>query len=142
MMRNKLSVSLAPLRILALGMLAIMVLAIGCSTTKETESLLSEAGFKMIPAKTPQQLAHLKTLPRNKVTMVVREGKTYYVFPDTKQRLIYVGQQAQYDVYAGLRGQRQLAQDLTATTNSERSWAAWESWGGIGLIEPAPWYRR
>jgi len=97
-MKNKLAL------VLAVGALAIVIL--GCSSTKQTEYLLSAAGFKIMPAASPQQQAHLKTLPPHKVTVVVREGKTYFVFPDAKQQVLYVGQQAQYDAYQKLRVQQ------------------------------------
>ena len=44
--------------LLAVGMLTVAVLAIGCASTKTTESLLAAAGFKMMPATTPAQEAH------------------------------------------------------------------------------------
>jgi len=128
------------LRIVALGMLALVALAIGCSTTKQTENLLSAAGFNATPATTPQQQAHLKSLPPNKVTMVVREGKTYYAFPDAKQQVIYVGQQAQYDAYQKLRVQKQLAEDQVQA--SEDNEGAWGVWGGWGRVEAVPVFRR
>jgi hypothetical protein len=120
------------------------VLALGCSTTKQTENMLSAAGFKMMPATTPEQQAHLKTLPPNKVTMVVRDGKTYFAFPDIKQQVLYVGQQAQYDAYQKLRLQKQLAADQVqaAEMNSEPAWGAWGGWGGMGFVEPVPVFRR
>jgi hypothetical protein len=60
-----------------------IALAIGCSTTstKDRESMLSAAGFKMITADTPEKEAHLKSLPANEITTVKREGIQYYVFP-------------------------------------------------------------
>ena len=130
--------------LLAVGVLALAVLAVGCSTTKQTENMLSAAGFKMMPATTPEQQAHLKSLPPNKVTMVVRDGKTYFAFPDIKQQVLYVGQQAQYDAYQKLRLQKQLAADQVqaAEMNSEPAWGAWGGWGGMGFVEPVPVFRR
>jgi hypothetical protein len=119
--------------------MALLALGVGCSTTTKRENLLSAAGFKMMPAATPEQKAHLQTLPADKVTMVQREGKTYFVFPDRKQQVLYVGQQAQYDEYQKLRLQNQLAEDQmnSAELNSEPAWGVWGGWGAIG-----PVYRR
>jgi len=113
--------------------LALLALGVGCATTTKTENMLSAAGFKMMPAATPEQKAHLKTLPPDKVTMVQREGKTYFVFPDLKQQVLYVGQQAQYDEYQKLRIQNQLAQDQmsAAELNSEPAWGVWGGFGGV-----------
>ena len=123
------------------GILALLALGVGCATTTKTENMLSAAGFKMMPAATPEQKAHLKTLPPDKVTMVQREGKTYFVFPDLKQQVLYVGQQAQYDEYQKLRIQNQLAQDQmsAAELNSEPAWGVW---GGFGGVVEAPRFRR
>jgi hypothetical protein len=129
---------------LAAGALALVVWTFGCASTKQTENLLSAAGFKIMPATTPQQQAHLKTLPVNKVTVVVREGKTYFVYPDAKQQVLYVGQQAQYDAYQKLRLQNQMAEDQVqaAEMNSEAAFAPWGPWGGVGFVEPVPVFRR
>ena len=73
--------------------------------------------------------------------MVVREGKTYFVYPDAPNKVIYVGQQEQYDQYQKLRLQKQLAEDQVqaAEMNSE---AAWGVWGGFGPVMAVPVYRR
>ena len=70
-------------------------LAFGCATTKDRENMLSAAGFKMMPANTPEKEAHLKSLPADKITTVQREGTVYYVFPDQKNNVAYVGQEKQ-----------------------------------------------
>ena len=129
---------------LAAGVLALAVLGLGCSTTKQTENMLSAAGFKMMPATTPEQQAHLKTLPPHKVTLVIRDGKTYFAYPDVKQQVLYVGQQAQYDAYQKLRVQKQMAEEQAqaANMNSEAAWAPWGAWGGVDFVEPVPMFRR
>ena len=81
--------------LIIIGAAALVTFVTGCATTKQTENLLSAAGFKAMPATTPQQQAHLKSLPPHKVTMVQRDGKTYYVFPDQAHQVLYVGQDAQ-----------------------------------------------
>ena len=114
----------------AVGLAALLTLGAGCSTTKQTENLLSAAGFKTVPAVTAEQKAHLKTLPPHKVTMVQRGGTTYFAYPDPKQQVLYVGQQAEYNEYQKLRLQNQLAEEQTnaAALNSEPGWAAWGAW--------------
>jgi len=106
--------------------------AAGCSTTKQTENLLSAAGFKMMPATTPEQKAHLKTLAAGKVTTVQRSGTTYFVFPDAARQVLYVGQQPQYQEYQKLRLQNQMAMDQlqAAELNSDRDWSRWGVWPG------------
>ena len=116
--------------------MALLALAVGCTTTSKRENLLSAAGFKMVPAVTPEQKAHLQTLPPDKVTMVQREGKTYFVFPDRKQQVLYVGQQAQYDEYQKLRLQNQLAEDQMNAAElipNPRGECGAGGWNGTGI---------
>jgi len=108
-------------------------LAIGCSTTKDRENMLSAAGFKAIPADTPEREAHLKSLPSDKLTTVQRGGTQYYVFPDPKQNVLYVGQEQQYQQYRRLRLEKQMADEqLSAAAMNEDAWGAWGAWGGRG----------
>ena len=127
--------------LVALTALAAFVFVTGCSTTQQTENLLSAAGFKAIPATTPQQQAHLKTLPPHKVTMVVRDGQTSYVYPDVPHQVLYVGQDAQYQEYQRLRLQNQMAQDQVqaAEMNTEPGWGVWGGFGGPVVV---PVFRR
>jgi len=112
-----------------------MAVAIGCSTTKSREDMLSAAGFKMEPADTPQRQAHLKSLPADKITPVERDGITYYTFPDPKNNVLYVGQDQEYQRYRQLRYQKQLADEqLTAAQMNENDWGAWGPWGGRGWV--------
>lgn len=115
------------------GAFALVVLAVGCANTGQTENLLSAAGFRTIIAATPQQQQHLKTLPPHKVTVVQRNGKTYYVYADPAHSEIYVGTQFQYYRYRDLRLEKNLAQEnlQTSELNAETA-MGWDVWG--------PWY--
>jgi hypothetical protein len=108
-------------------------LAVGCSTTKNRENMLSAAGFKMIPANTPEKEAHLKSLPANQITTVQREGTVYYVFPDQKNNVAYVGQEQQYQAYQKLRLQKQMADEQLNTAEAYNSapWGVWGPWRGF-----------
>jgi hypothetical protein len=127
--------------LIIIGTVTLVAFVTGCSTTKQTENLLSAAGFNTIPANTPERQAHLKTLPPHKITMVVRDGKTYYVYPDQAHQVLYVGQQPQYEEYQKLRLENQMAEDQVqaAEMNSEAGWGAW---GGFGGVMAVPVYRR
>jgi hypothetical protein len=116
--------------LLTIGFL--MALAIGCSTgSHETENMLSAAGFKMVPADTPERQAHLNSLPKGQVTMVQRNGTMYYAYPDQKQNVLYVGQQPQYQKYQQLRMQKQMADEQlnTAAMYNDQPWGVWGPWG-------------
>jgi len=111
------------------GAVVLVAMLIGCASTKQTENLLSAAGFKMVPADTPQREAHLKALPPNKITMTHRDGQTYFVYPDSAQNVLYIGQQAEYNQYQNLRLQSQLAQERLNAAAYNANWSVWGPWG-------------
>jgi hypothetical protein len=112
---------------------AVIALAIGCATTKDRENMLSAAGFKMVPANTPERQAHLQSLPADKITPVQRGGITYYTFPDPKNNVLYVGQEQEYQRYRQLRVEKQMADEqMEAAQMNENAWGAWGGWGGRG----------
>lgn len=110
---------------------ALLGLAAGCSTTKQTENLLAAAGFKVVPATTAAQQAHLETLPAGKLTKVIKDGNEWVVYPDVKQKILYVGGYDEYRRYQKYRMEQDLAQeDIDAAQMSE--WGMWGPWGGPG----------
>lgn len=119
-----------------IGGASLLALVVGCATTMRTEDLLSAAGFKIVPATTPELQARLKAIPPHKVTMVQRDGKAYFVYPDVTQNVLYVGQNAQYQRYQQLREQNQLAQEQLNAAELNAEWGAWGTWGGEGWWSP------
>jgi hypothetical protein len=112
------------------SVLVILASTFGCAGTHETEDLLSAAGFKMVVANTPQQQQHLKTLPPHKMRVVHRKGKPYYVYADPAHKLIYVGNQLQYDQYRDLRLAKNVSEeDLQDAELNAQDAAGWEVWG-------------
>jgi len=111
-----------------------LVLAMGCSSTADKESMLKAAGFKTIPANTPERQAHLRSLPADKITQVQGPGVTYYTFPDAKQNMLYVGQEPQYQEYQRLRleDQEAMQQELNVSRMDEDYawWGVAGPWGG------------
>jgi len=106
-----------------IGAIAIMALALGCAAnTQQTENLLSAAGFQTVIANTPQRQTQLKALTPNKVSLVQRKGKNYYVYADPASNQAWVGTPAEYQKYQQLRLARNLAQDQLET-------AQLNSWG-------------
>jgi hypothetical protein len=94
-----------------IGAFALLALTFGCANTQPTENLLSAAGFRTILANTPQRQEQLKALPPDKVTLVQRNGKNYYVYADPAHWQIFVGTPSQYEKYQQLRLANNLAQD-------------------------------
>ena len=89
----------------------LIALASGCASTRQTEDLLSAAGFKARPATNAVQQAQLKSLPAHKVSTIEKGGKKYYVYPDAAKNVIYVGDSAQYEQYQKLRKQQEWAEE-------------------------------
>ncbi len=116
-----------------LSIALLLAMAVGCATTKDRENMLSAAGFKMMPANTPEKETHLKSLPKDKITTVQREGTTYYVFPDQKNNVAYVGTEKQYQDYQKLRYQKQMADEQlnTAEMYNSAPWGVWGPWQGF-----------
>jgi len=112
-----------------IGAIALVALALGCANTQRTENLLSAAGFRTIIANTPQRQQHLQTLPPDKVTLVQRNGKNYYVYADPAHWQILVGTPSQYQQYQQLRLANNLAQDQLATAQmnsmNRGMWGPW-----------------
>ena len=105
-----------------IGAIALVALTVGCANTQHTENLLSAAGFRTVIANTPQRQQQLKALTPNKVTLVQRKGKNYYVYADPANNQAYVGNPSQYQKYQQLRLASNLAQDQLET-------ARLNSWG-------------
>jgi hypothetical protein len=116
-----------------IGAIALLALAVACTSTQTQtkENLLIAAGFKVIVPSTAAQRQKLQTLPPGKVTLVQKDGKTYYVFPDASNNQAYVGGSTQYQAYRQLRLANKLAnENLEAAELMD--WGGWVGWGGPG----------
>ena len=123
-----------------IGSIALLALAVGCTgmQTESKENLLISAGFKAIVPSTAAQQQKLKALPPDHVTLVQKDGKTYYVFPDAANNQAYIGGPKQYQAYKQLRLANKLANENleAAEMNQDASmnWDTWGGWGGPGFI--------
>ena len=126
-----------------LAAVAILAIAVGCANTQQKESALVASGFKVITPNTPAQQAKLKTLKADKVSMVQKKGKMYYIFPDPANNRAYVGGPKEYQAYKALRAQQKIATEkleaaemnqTAAEMNQDTAmnWGAWGGWGGWG----------
>src|SRR5215469_12945724 len=114
---------------IALAVCALCV--VGCANLKNEENLASAAGFKIITPKTPEQEALLKRLPKDQVTRVNYQGKTFFVLPDAKNNVAYVGNEAQYQEYQRLRLEQQMSNNnLEAAEDYQSASMNWGAWGG------------
>jgi hypothetical protein len=108
----------------------LLALTVSCVTRKQNENLLAAAGFKRVAADTPQQQAHLKTLPSYRISQLHTDGKTYFIFPDAARQVLFVGEEAQYREYKRLRWQyqSQIAQEQQESEELPPG-SDWQVWG-------------
>lgn len=103
------------------------------------EDMLVAAGFKFVPANTPQRQAAFRNLPQHKFSREIRSGRVFYVYPDpTVCVCLYVGDQNAYATFRKNVFAKNLAdeQQMTADENAMNDWD-WGPWGGY----PYPgWY--
>ena len=88
-----------------LAAIAVAAFTFGCATPgppPPDASQLVAAGFRVIPAKTGQQVEHLQALPPDKLTEWQRTGKHYFVYPDVAKKQLYVGTPKEYEAYLRL----------------------------------------
>ncbi len=80
---------------------------------QQKESLLSAAGFKMLPAETPEKLAHAQSLPQLKVKYFTgTDGTPHYWMADAQYcHCMYVGTEANYQQYKQMQFQAKLANE-------------------------------
>ena len=117
---------------------AAVLAAAGCGTLREEEAgrdepMLEDAGFRRVPADTPEREALLRRLPPDRVTEVERGERTFYVFPDPDGCLcLYVGSSDQHDEYQRLRFQSGHPQQPPLPWNEGESaglgWAVYGDW--------------
>jgi hypothetical protein len=124
-----------------IGAFALLAVAVGCASmqTQNKENLLIAAGFKVIVPSTAAQQQKLKALPAGKVTLVQKDGKIYYVFPDAANNQAYVGGPTQYQAYRQIRTAIQFRNESleAAGLGQESDWGTWDGWTGMGRTEIA-----
>ena len=105
-----------------IGLLVVVMVTVlgGCTAMRrdqaaDTKSLLTQAGFKVIPADTPERMAKLKTVPAYKVIPWQRKsGGTVYAYADPDScKCVYVGSPKQYANYKQMLSAEQAA-DIAA----------------------------
>jgi hypothetical protein len=101
------------------ALLALAIALAGCAQAVEKkENLMQAAGFRMLPADTPDRKRALKSLPAHRFSMQIRNNEAVWVYPDpTICGCLYVGDQLAYDQYRRIQAEQRL--------ESEAETAAW-----------------
>ncbi len=102
-----------------IGITAIVLTLGGCAAFQpdpaqiadQKESMLAAAGFKMLPADTPEKLAHAQSLPQLKTKYFTdSDGTVKYWFADAQYcHCVYVGNESSYQKFKQMQFQAQLA---------------------------------
>ena len=109
---------------------AILALA-GCATIRRneatsTEQLLAASGFQIRPADTPQRLADLNSMPRQKLVVRSKDGTVVYTYADPdKCHCLYVGGPKEYSALQRLRVEKEIA---AGDAESGMDWPGWGPW--------------
>jgi hypothetical protein len=105
--------------------------AIHRSEARQTEDLLSAAGFHQFPADSPERINALKTMKPRTITTVSKNGKIYWVYPDpTNCNCLYAGTESQYQAYKRLALQKQIAdENLAAAEAAQDAAMDYDMWG-------------
>jgi hypothetical protein len=124
-----------------LTLLGLSLLLAACQTPQQNiagkEDLLAAAGFKYLPANTPQRQSALLQLPPHMFSQQIRDGRVFYVYPDpTVCACLYVGDQTAYGTYRKYVFERKLASEQAMTANEMAMSWDWGPWGGW----PYGWY--
>jgi hypothetical protein len=96
----------------ALLLAASALLGAGCAAIqRDTERMLTEAGFHMRPADTPERQEDLRSLPPHRIVSRAKDGNIVYMYADPDNcRCLYVGGNKEYSEYERLRVQREVNQ--------------------------------
>jgi hypothetical protein len=98
-----------------------------------TEYLLREAGFAKLEVNdtTPKRQALMDAIPKGQFTTYRTDGKKYYVCKDESSQALYFGDEAAYQKFASLAGNKQLCQSMDAT-QSAPFWSCFEEFQKAG----------
>jgi hypothetical protein len=117
--------------------LGLTLLLTGCATPKpslHTEELLQSSGFKVVVATTPAEKAQLQTLQPGKLSVVRRDGKTWYVYPDAARQQLYVGSPDQYQNYRQAYQDDQMVRGQVDSVLLHRDTVEW-TYGGLPFAQ-------
>ncbi|MCW3476303.1 hypothetical protein [Limobrevibacterium gyesilva] len=93
---------------------ALLLCACASTNVANQENLLIRAGFRPMPATTPEWMTALKTLPKYNFARQTIDGKQTYLFADPRIcKCVYVGSAQEFAAF------RQLMIDQGLLTNEE-----------------------
>ena len=126
-------------------LLLIAVLLSSCAAIEQadrsnTERLLAAAGFKVLPANTPERQLSLEATRPYKVERKLKGEEIYYFYACPDQSIAYIGNQTDYSKYRELELQQEIANQNTASSENAvlaaQQWNDWRVWGPSAALPP------
>lgn len=82
----------------------LITIVTGCTAYRHKKILkieveLIRAGFQLKSANTPEKLAHIKAMPKDKLILHKYKNKLYYIFADPATEGIYIGTKENYNTF-------------------------------------------
>ena len=99
-----------PKLLIMLSALAVSAVTTGCASAAPQpvdESELSTLGFKVMVATTTVQQDWVRNLTPGQINPMQRNGRKFFVYPDTSRHQIYVGGPQEYEAYLQLHPDNQ-----------------------------------
>ena len=102
-----------------------------------TEYLLSSAGFQKLDVSyvDAKREALMEALPIGKISTYMRDGQVYHAYVDGTSRNIYIGDEAAYQRYLVLAGDRKVCERVTGA-NQVQFWSCMEGYQQPGMGQP------
>lgn len=97
-----------------------------------TEQLLTAAGFKVLPANTPERQSKMAELKPYTIARQIRGNNVYYIYPDDQNNFVLVGDQNAYSKYQQLVVQQQISDQNLMAAQMETMPGMWGGWGYWG----------
>lgn len=123
---------------------ALAILLVSCATSsrlEEHKTIAYSSGFKVIHPVKPDQVEILANLPKDKVTPINYQGKTYYILPDAENNQAFVGGKMEFTTYQHLCMKQLREEELAAERMDHAAafhhmnWGAWGGWPmGYGRV--------
>jgi hypothetical protein len=110
-------------------LLFVFLLTTGCSNVGEKRTELAAAGFRTIPATTPDQLAKLNSIKSSKVVPMKGKKGAFYLFADHQHKALMVGGPAEYAKYRTIKIQQQKVDEQLLDAQVNMDDADWSAWG-------------
>lgn len=96
------------------------------------EDLMIAAGFRFLPANTPERQAFFRQLPPHRFLKEIKGDRLIYIYPDpTVCVCLYIGNEKAYSAYRRMMFERNLADERATTAQAlddfSWNWAPWAS---------------